>query len=101
MDIGVIMSNKTIKETKELLEGVQLLAITAVKIADDGFNIKEDFPHVIELAKNSTVLVEAVKGVGDIDEEVKDLDQQELAELGLLVFNMYKNIKAAKAEKLA
>ena len=101
MDIGVIMINKTIKETKELLEGVQLLAITAVKIADDGFNIKEDFAHVIELAKNSTVLVEAVKGVGDIDEEVKDLDQQELAELGLLVFNMYKNIKAAKTEKLA
>lgn len=98
MDFGVIMSEKTVKETKELMEGVQLIAITAVKIADNGFDIKEDFKHVIDLAKNANVLVEAVKGMGDIDEEVKDLDQQELAELGLLVFNMYKNVKAAKAE---
>ena len=90
--------NKSVKETKELMEGLQLIAITGVKIADSGFSIKEDFPHIIELAQKSNVLIEAVKGMSDISEEIKDLNQEELAELGLLVFNMYKNIKAAKEE---
>jgi hypothetical protein len=85
---------KGIKESKELLEGVKVLAVSAKKIAKDGVSLA-DLPEALELIKKIDILVEAVKGVDGIDEEVKDLDQAELVELGVAVFDIVKAIKGA------
>lgn len=78
-----------IKESKELLEGVELLAVSAKKIAKDGVSLA-DLPEAIELLKKLDVLVEAFKGLSNVDEEIKDLDQAELIELGSKVFSLVK-----------
>lgn len=80
-----------IKESKELLNGVELLAVSAKKIAKDGVSLA-DLPEAIELLKKVDILVEAVKGLESIDEELKDLEQEELVELGLKVFSIVKAV---------
>jgi len=83
-----------VKESKELLEGILVLGVSAKKIAKDGVSLA-DLPEALELLKKVDVLVEAVKGVDAIGEEVKDLSQEELIELGLKVFSVVKAIKEA------
>lgn len=85
---------KGIKETKELLDGIQTLAVAAKKISHDGVSIA-DLPEALELLKKFDVLIEAVKGIDELGEEVKDLDQAELIELGSKVFGLIKSIKDA------
>lgn len=80
-----------IKESKELLDGIKLLAVSAKKIAKDGVSLA-DLPEAIELLKKVDVLVEAVKGLDGLDEELKDLEQEELVELGLKVFSIVKAV---------
>ena len=84
-----------IKETLELLDGVELLAVTGVAIAADKKVSASDLTHIVNLAKNAGVLVEAVKGIGELPAEVKDIDQQELMQLGMKAFEMAKSIKTA------
>ena len=83
-----------IKESIELLNGIELIAVNGAKIAKDGINIS-DLAHLVELAKNFEVLKDAYVGIDLIDDEVKDLDEKELIELGLKAFSIIKNVKAA------
>ena len=86
-----------IKESKELLAGIELAAVAGIEIAKDGLDVS-DISKALELVKKSDVLIEAVKGIDGIDEEIKDLDQAELIELGTITFSLVKKIvSAAKA----
>lgn len=85
-----------IKESKELLEGIELLAVSAKKIAKDGVSLA-DLPEAIELLKKLDVLVAAVNGINQLDEELKDLDQAELIELGSKVFSLVKTLSKKEA----
>lgn len=88
-----------IKESKELLAGIEVLAVGGLDIAVDGISW-DDAAKAIALAKQSDVIVEAVKGLDLIDDEIKDLDQAELLELGVAAFATVKAIAAA-AKKLS
>jgi len=87
---------KSIKESKELVAGIQLLGVTAKKVMADGKLSKEDLPLALELITNANVLIEAVQGLGELKEEIKDVDQAELIELGAAVYGAIKAIKEAK-----
>lgn len=79
-------NEKTIKETKELFKGLGLVAKTAKNVAADGKVDFSDLAHVVELAKNSNVLIEAVKDVKEVPAEIKDLEKDELLELIGLIY---------------
>ena len=72
---------KSIKETKELLEGLGKVAVAAKKIGADGKVNAMDLNVIVALASDITVLSEAVKGAGEIPAELKDLDQAEVLEI--------------------
>lgn len=90
-----------IKESLELFAAIELLAISGIDIAKDGFDMS-DISKVLELVKKSDVIISGVKDIDMLDDEVKDLDQAELMQLGVVAFAMIKKIiaevKAAKVE---
>jgi len=90
------MESVSIKETKEALAAVELLAVSGVKILADGKVNFADLPVLADMAKNLDTIIEGVKGADQIVAEAKDLDQAELIELGTIAFNIVKSIKAAK-----
>jgi hypothetical protein len=77
---------KSIKETKELFKGLGLIVKTAKAVAADGKVDFSDLSSVIELAKNSSVLVEAVKDVKEVPAELKDLSKEEILEIIGLIY---------------
>lgn len=79
-------AEKTIKETKELFKGLALVVKAGKKVAADGKVDFSDIAHVVELAKSSSVIVEAVKDVKEVPAELKDLSKEELLELIGLVY---------------
>jgi hypothetical protein len=87
---------KQVKEIKELLKGLEVVGVAGVKIAADGKVSIEDLAHIVALAKQIDVLSAAVAGLGEIDDELKDLDQAEIIELVGAVFALVKAIKEAK-----
>lgn len=93
------MEKLGIKESLELLAGVELVAVTGIEVAKDGLGM-DDLAKAVELVKKSEVLVEAVKGLNLVDDEVKDLDQAELLQLGAASFAMVKKIAAASKKQV-
>lgn len=83
-----------IKESLELLVAVEIVAVSGIEIAKDGIDFS-DLSKVIELVKKSEVITAGVKGLDLIDDEIKDLDQAELMQLGLATFSMIKKIIVA------
>lgn len=83
-----------IKESLELLAAIELGSVGIIDIAKDGIGA-DDIPKALDLVKKSDVFVEGVKGFNEIDDEVKDLDQAELIQLGSAAFVMIKKIIAA------
>lgn len=83
-----------IKESLELIAGIELAAVSGIEIAKDGLGM-DDIPKALELIKHSDVLIEAVKGIDQIDDEAKDLDDAELIQLGSKAYAMVKKIAAA------
>lgn len=81
-----------IKETKELLEGIELIALNGAKIAKDGINIS-DLAYLVDLAKNFEKLKLAYEGIDLVDDELKDIDEKELIELGVFAFNLVRKVK--------
>jgi len=81
-------------EIEELIDGLELVGINVAKIAKDGVGI-DDIKYVVELIKEYKVLVDAVEGLDEALLEAKDIDQSELMALGIRIFGVFKNIKAA------
>lgn len=96
------MSNAVIgiKETLEILASIELCSVAGIEIAKGGLGA-EDIAPALELVKKSDVIIEGVKGLDLIDDEIKDLDQAELLQLGAAAFNMVKKIASAAKSKEA
>lgn len=86
-----------IKETQELLNAVELLAIAGAKIAKDKKVSAEDLPAAIELFKKLDVVLVGIKDLDKLDEEIKDLDEAELIAIVSKVLIIAKSIKAELA----
>lgn len=86
---------KGVKELKELLEGVEVVALAAKKITADGKVGLDDAGAIIEAVKQYQVLIDAVKGIGEIPSEVKDLELVELQEIAASVLALAAKLKAA------
>jgi type III secretion system FlhB-like substrate exporter len=85
---------KDIKETKELFAGLALIAKAAKKIAADGKVSLADAEHIIDLAKESSVIVAAFKDLKEVPAELKDLDKEELIDLVLTVYKAVGEVEA-------
>jgi len=59
------------KELKELLAGVEVLAVFGAKVGTDGKINLKDIAHVKELAEKRVTIIEAIKGVKEVDDELK------------------------------
>lgn len=86
---------KAIKESLELVKSIEILGVSAKKMLADGKINFADAPIALELIKEIEPVIEGFKGLGEIKEEIKDLSQEELVQIGLAVFNAYKNIAKA------
>lgn len=93
------MSEKqyTVKNTVEILNGLEVMAKFAGEVAADGKVGADDLIHLIDVAKNFDVLKEAVEGADETKEELKDLDQAEILEIIAAAQKVYKAFKSAKA----
>lgn len=87
-----------IKESLELLNGVEILAVASIEISKDGFGA-DDIAKALELVKKSDAIIEAFKGIDQLDDEIKDLDQAELIQLGVASFSLVKKIAASIKSK--
>jgi hypothetical protein len=85
---------KGIKESSEMIDGLGVLVKAGFKIAKDGKVDLSDLSHLVDVAKEFDTLMEGFKGLDEIDDEVKDLDE---AEAIALVAKLFKVIKEAKA----
>lgn len=87
---------KSIKETKEILEGLKLVGVAVGKTLADGKVDFSDAANVVELVKQSDALLAAVKGADDAIAELKDLSQEEVLELGAAAYGVVKAILDAR-----
>lgn len=81
---------KGIKETKELFDGLALVAKSVKAVMKDGKVDLSDVGTLVELGKNIDVLSSAIDNIGDVPEELKDLDKAEILEL---IMKVYKEIQ--------
>lgn len=86
---------KGIKESLEVVKGLELVGVTVAEVMADGKVNSQDLDSGLKLITNANVLVEAVKGIGEVDDEFKELDEAELIQLGAATFQAIKNIRAA------
>jgi hypothetical protein len=83
-----------IKETLEILKGLEVLGSAAKKIMSDGKVAMDDIVHLVEVAKSFDVLKDAVDDVSLSLKELKDLDETEAVQLIAAVFSLVKALKA-------
>lgn len=82
------MATEGIKETKEVLIGVNELSIFLITLLKDGFQLQQDIAAII--AKLSTddsfkqKLSEAYAGITSVGNEIKDITVAEGAELAII-----------------
>lgn len=84
-----------IKETKELIAGMEAVGVCVAQIEKDHKIDMTDAAHLVELGGKFNILKDAFSGIGSISSEIKDLNEAEIMELGVAVFTAVKNIKAA------
>ncbi len=86
---------KDIKESLELLAGLEVLAVALKKASKDGFDKSDILPFAKELVDGREALLEAVKGISEVKAEGQDLDLTEAQELGLRVWALVAKVQAA------
>ena len=86
------MEKKGLKETLELLEGLKLIGIKAAMAFGDGKVDASDLAVLTGLMMEIGKLKDAFMGLDQIDDEFKDLDPAELAQLGAALFGTAKDI---------
>lgn len=94
----VAVESRGIKESLELLASLEILGVAGVKIAKDGVG-PEDLQEGLNLLARSGEVAKGFVGLGEVDDEMKDLDDAELIQLGSAAWKLFKSVKAAaKAE---
>lgn len=77
-----------IKETKELLVGINELSLVLIKHLKDGLQVGKDATAILsELVSNDELkdkLADAVQGLDALDDELKDISLEEGVELGMV-----------------
>ena len=87
-----------VKELNEVLDGMAVLAELVGKVLGDGKVSFGDAKYALDLLDKKDVLIEAFKGIDDIDDEIKDLNAEEAQELLVKVFALVAAYKEGKAE---
>ena len=88
---------KTIAETLELLNGLEISAVAIAKIAKDKKVNAEDLPTLVELASEFETLVKAFSNLQEVPEELKDLEESEIIAIITKVYSIGKKVKAELA----
>ena len=78
------------KEIQDILKGLEAVGVKGA-VLRDGFQVF-DIPALIGII---SPVVAAIKGANLISDEIKDLDEAEIQELGQLTLEMVENIKNA------
>lgn len=95
------MEEKSIKETKELLEGVKELAKLGKQVRDilgDGYqpsDLVAGFDVIKDQADKVDVYKAAYEGVKLVKDELKDLDKEEIIELVMVLVNGVSEVEKA------
>lgn len=87
-----------IKEAKEVLDGLNEVALLVIGQAKDGIQASDAVAVVEKLLLDSEFkakLVAAVDGIGKVPSELADLDASEIFELGKFEFEQVKKIISA------
>jgi hypothetical protein len=91
------VESKGIKETLEIIKGLEVVVPAGVEIAADGKVSAKDIKPVIEVVKQYDVVVAAIKDGGEAIGEAKDYDTLELAQIGGAFLEVVKKSKEAYA----
>lgn len=92
---------KSIKETKELLEGIKELVKLGKDVRDmvkDGVgpeDLVKGFEIIKEQADKLEIYKAAFDGVKEIEGELKDLDKEEIIQLLMIVINGVSEVEKA------
>jgi len=92
-------ATKSIKETKEVLAALNVLSEFIAKMFADGHVNSADFVHVLALLKDLDTFSDAFGNISEVDDELKDLDDAEVIELGLAAYSLVKKTVAAVKKK--
>lgn len=84
---------RDIKEIKEMLEALELIMIACAKILKDGKIKLEDLSEFFNLLKDIEKIKNGFIGIKKIPEEIKDLQEDELVEIGLSIYRIVGKIK--------
>jgi len=88
-----------IKDTREMLKALDVLAEFVGKVLADGQINGADLISAVDLFQKFSVFSDAFMGVKNIDDEIKDLDQAELIVLGTEAYKLVKKIHDAVKKK--
>lgn len=77
---------KGIKESKELLKAVMIIAKVLVERLKDGFQY-DDVPLLLSDLGMNTEIRDALAGVKEVPHEMKDLDASEVMQLVMVVMS--------------
>jgi len=89
------------KEIEEVLVCLDVVGNFVAKVFADGQVNGADFGHIMGLIRNFDSFANALEGVDQLDDELKDLDSEEALILGIKAVAIVKKIvKATKASKL-
>lgn len=91
--IEEVKESKSVKESLEIIDGIEVLVDAGAEIMEDGKVNLSDVAALVSLAKKFDVLKAAVDGAKEAPEEMKDLDEMELIQLGSKVYGLIKKIK--------
>lgn len=83
-----------VKNIIEVLEAVKAVGIPAKKALKDGLDAS-DLPALLDLVKSYQVFIDAVEGISDIGEEIKDVDSAEAIVIVSKMYEIFKQIKEA------
>ena len=70
-----------VKELIELLRAIKLIGGIGGAIFADGKINASDFQHLTTLATGYQTIVEGVMGIGEVGDEIKDLDAEEVTQI--------------------
>lgn len=84
-----------IKETLEVLDGLKVLAVTGKEVLADGKINLADLGKLSQLASDFGTLKDAIEGINDVDDELKDLDSSEAQQIVAKVFEIVTVLKNA------
>jgi len=82
-----------IKETLELMDSLEIIAVAGAKIAKDGKLSPSDLTIVYDLLLKSSKIAEGFKGINKLPAEIKDLDAEEIESIISKTFVIINSVK--------